>query len=1049
MGSKKGAAKRKGNLRPKQEKRDNDIMNTNDSSIVSKRSVSKLYLTKEPDFYEPFVPKFVRRNPLINRGYWLRMHAIEQVVLRFLQEENGKPKIVVNLGCGYDPLPFQFWHRYASLTQDATFVDVDYPQLMEKKRDRMLTNNLLRDALFKTKLRSSEPPVYLRSDRYLALGCDLRDLQLLERVLRTEFDVPGSSILFVAEVSVTYMPLVDSDALIRWASTLEDARFCILEQYLPQGPEHPFAKTMLNHFDKLQTSIKAVERYLSLAEQSTRFLDAGWPMLTTARNLWDLWSDDQFTPVTLRRKLDAIEPFDEWEEFALFGGHYFLLVASNAKTGDLNGVSRMDAAADIRGRPSADSETVMLNPWRSSGEVSWTPRRFTAAFKVKEGTVAFHGGQGPQNRLANLDVLTREDPQPEVQADTSPPPHARMCHTITSISDVEALLVGGRASPTNALPDCWLIKNGAWSKVYDLTTARYRHCAVAVTSNCEGSQIEGVLVFSGKASDGTVLDDWQLWTANDGWHSISVDGPRPSARFGAAISTIGAGQDSGLLAGGIGSDGTVLEDIWEWSISLKPQPRLILRDCTNRIHCKLPNITHARIGASLVPWGDALLMVGGVSKKEIHSLSDDFLVLTLDSTGIHVEQPIVHVPSAWPLLVGMGTVAVSRDEIVIAGGGAVCFSMGSFWNEGHITITRGTMQGVNSWRPLPPQVHGTAQANTLPFPSNTRKDLQTKAEKPASVHAKEVTRVQLHSAEDFAHLVAASKPAIIEGLDIGPCTGLWTLDYLKENIGAERELIIHDCSSDRMTFKDKNFQYVKRSVSDFFDGIATGSKAYLRAVSSSQPNKLPTKLEDDFPSIAADFRIPEIFEAVKSSHHSSPLRISGPVSLWLHYDVLANVLCQIRGSKTLYLYPPSDVKHLDFPPGGSSSNIDVLTSKNAKLKHTHPHKACIKPGDILFIPPMWSHTATPEEGVSVAVNVFWRNLDVGYAAGKDVYGNRDLQAYENGRRDVEKITRAFREVPGDMAKFYLDRLAGEIQDAAEKNGKKGLRGQGDGELAKA
>jgi tRNA wybutosine-synthesizing protein 4 len=121
-----------------------------------------------------------------------------------------------------DPLPFQFWHRYASLTQNATFVDVDYPRLMEKKRDRMLSNGLLRDALLKTKLRVSEPPVYLRSDGYMALGCDLKDLKTLERILRSEFDIPSASVLFVAEVSITYMPVKDADTLIQWANTLED-----------------------------------------------------------------------------------------------------------------------------------------------------------------------------------------------------------------------------------------------------------------------------------------------------------------------------------------------------------------------------------------------------------------------------------------------------------------------------------------------------------------------------------------------------------------------------------------------------------------------------------------------------------------------------------------------------------------------------------------------------------------------------------------------------------------------------------------------------------
>ena len=78
----------------------------------------------------------------------------------------------------------------------------------------------------------------------------------------------------------------------------------------------------------------------------------------------------------------------------------------------------------------------------------------------------------------------------------------------------------------------------------------------------------------------------------------------------------------------------------------------------------------------------------------------------------------------------------------------------------------------------------------------------------------------------------------------------------------------------------------------------------------------------------------------------------------------------------------------------------------------------------------------PEDGASVAVNVFFRNLESGYAAGKDVYGNRDLQAYENGRSDVERIAKAFKNVPEDMARFYLERLAMEVQDRADEVGKK-------------
>lgn len=82
------------------QQRDGLIMDTNKSSIVSKRSVEKLYYEGEPEFFRHFVTKFKRRSPLINRGYWLRMKAIEHGVSRFLTERTAKRKVVVNLGCG-------------------------------------------------------------------------------------------------------------------------------------------------------------------------------------------------------------------------------------------------------------------------------------------------------------------------------------------------------------------------------------------------------------------------------------------------------------------------------------------------------------------------------------------------------------------------------------------------------------------------------------------------------------------------------------------------------------------------------------------------------------------------------------------------------------------------------------------------------------------------------------------------------------------------------------------------------------------------------------
>lgn len=83
----------------KTEKNAGLIMATNNSSIVSKRSVERLYYPK-PHFFQHFVRKPQRRSPAINRGYWLRMHAIDGVVKDFLQRRSEKQKVVINLGCG-------------------------------------------------------------------------------------------------------------------------------------------------------------------------------------------------------------------------------------------------------------------------------------------------------------------------------------------------------------------------------------------------------------------------------------------------------------------------------------------------------------------------------------------------------------------------------------------------------------------------------------------------------------------------------------------------------------------------------------------------------------------------------------------------------------------------------------------------------------------------------------------------------------------------------------------------------------------------------------
>ena len=250
-----------------------------------------------------------------------------------------------------------------------------------------------------------------------------------------------------------------------------------------------------------------------------------------------------------------------------------------------------------------------------------------------------------------------------------------------------------------------------------------------------------------------------------------------------------------------------------------------------------------------------------------------------------------------------------------------------------------------------------------------------------------------------------------------------------------------------MDFTAKNFRYVTTEFGEFARRMAQGDRLYLRALSDEKPTEKPAVLEEDFPALAVDFVLPEELSLVKKNLFSSVLRLSGPVNMWLHYDVswlpgsqirgeidsqlqvMANVYCQIGGSKRLILFPPSDVEHLSFAPGASSSGIDVFsTLDSSELAQTHPHEAELQPGDVLFLPPLWLHTATPTSNTSIAVNVFFKDLEANhYASGRDVYGNRDLAAYEKGRQDVARIANGFQKLPAEVREFYLLRLADELR----------------------
>lgn len=402
-----------------------------------------------------------------------------------------------------------------------------------------------------------------------------------------------------------------------------------------------------------------------------------------------------------------------------------------------------------------------------------------------------------------------------------------------------------------------------------------------------------------------------------------------------------------------------------------------------------------------------------------------------------------------PFLIGHSVVCL-QDRVVICGGGGVCFSMGSCTNDGMWTLS--ASEKYDSWRFIEEGCgldnapgDGDTPTPDTPAPDSTPMPCPP----PAADHRTEgpvpdvldVKRVTVGSADEFARIVEAGEPVVLQGLDIGACVKSWTPEHLKACVGADRLVVVHATQAPVMSFQHKNFKYQTMRFGEFIDTAfppplpASPSHAYarlyFRSLSASRPSAAPVSLYDDFPQLAREFTLPPALAAVREHMHSSPLRISSAdVGMWLHYDGMANVLCHIAGTKLLRLYPPADVTRLAFPPGATTSTIvDVF---GAAVPGTTPHGVVLRPGDVLYIPPLWLHAARPLTPC-VAVNVFFRNLgDAAYAHGRDVYASRDLAAYEKGRRKVGGIVRDFSDLPRDVRRFYLLRLAEELKAGANE-----------------
>ena len=293
----------------------------------------------------------------------------------------------------------------------------------------------------------------------------------------------------------------------------------------------------------------------------------------------------------------------------------------------------------------------------------------------------------------------------------------------------------------------------------------------------------------------------------------------------------------------------------------------------------------------------------------------------------------------------------------------------------------------------------------------------------------QVPIVDYSSPSQLLELSERRKPVVIRSCPLGACLS-WTPEHLQSKLsGLSRP--VHVTTDTNMNFVKKNFRYSTMDMGELISKASrddTEEKYYLRAVSDENPRSKPVRLEQDFPSIADDFHLPDNM-LQDDQIFSSVLRVSsGGVRVWTHYDVMDNVYCQILGSKRAVLWPPSELDKM-YMTGDKSRVVDI----DQPDPHQFPlfssasrYVAELQPADILFIPALWFHNMLAHD-FGVAVNVFWRELDAKFYDPKDAYGNKDHVPAAKAFQSADNIIKNLQQLPAEYSEFYCRRIIDRLQ----------------------
>jgi len=294
-------------------------------------------------FQDPWTEQLMRssrpaqRSPLIHRGYYSRVAAMRTTASRFLATvPTGRGAQIVNLGSGFDTM--YFWLRETpNWREDLTFFEVDFPEVLSKKVSAILKKQALwplLDAASQEDIVSSDLSSAgtrnLRTKHLRYVPADIRMLPEVTTAMEKQGfrgDVPT---LFISECVMVYMQALHGDAIVEWAAAAVPDAPSAMVVYEQFNPNDRFGKVMVDNLMRRGCPLLSIHDYPTLESQRQRYLQRGWQKASAAdmNQVYNKYLDSKDV-----ERIQRLEFMDEFEEWHLIQGHYFVLAATRAAAG--------------------------------------------------------------------------------------------------------------------------------------------------------------------------------------------------------------------------------------------------------------------------------------------------------------------------------------------------------------------------------------------------------------------------------------------------------------------------------------------------------------------------------------------------------------------------------------------------------------------------------------------------------------------------------------------------------------------------------------------